>query len=57
MDPDVTKVIDIIVFAARLERERIPLTPEERELLVNSTIEFAEKIEPLYYKYGVNKNG
>lgn len=55
-DPKVLKIIDIIVFAAMLEREHIPLTQEERELLIDSTIEFSRKIEPLYKKYGENKD-
>jgi len=55
MEPEVLKIIDIIVFAARLEREDIPITKEERALLIQSTDEFAEKIKPLYIKYGKNK--
>lgn len=55
MIPEVLKIVDIIVFAARLEREDIPITKEERNLLIKSTYEFAEQIKPLYEKYGLNK--
>lgn len=55
MEAEVLKIIDIVTFAARLEREAIPITLEERALLIQSTYEFAEKIKPLYEKYGQNK--
>ena len=51
---NINKVIDIVVFAARLEREDIPLTLEERKLLADATFDFAEAVKPLYEKYGVN---
>ena len=51
---NINRIIDIVVFAAQLERENIPLTLEERKLLADATFTFAETVQPLYEKYGVN---
>lgn len=51
---DINTAGDVIYWASQLERKYdIPF--EDRYLLISATIEFVEKIKPLYYKY--NKGG
>lgn len=57
MDKQLEKVTDIIAFCAKVEREEIPVTFEERLKLVDATITFASTVKPIYEKYKGGNDG
>ena len=57
MDKHLEKITDIIAFCARVERDEIPISFDERLKLVDATITFASTVKPIYDKYIGGNNG